>query len=62
MKTKNKDDTTIALYYYLMTSISVAKGSASAVLIGRTSVQGGIVHPIALEQYSRNTIAKYTQR
>ncbi len=63
MGEKNKSYTTIALYNYLMTSISVVlqKGLASAFLMGRTRVQGSIVHPIVLEHYIRNTIAEYTQ-
>ena len=63
MSEKNKSYTTIALYNYLMTSISVVlqKGLASAFLKGRTRVQGSIVQPIVLEHYSRNTVAEYTQ-
>ena len=63
MSEKNKCYSTIALYNYLMTSISVVlqKGLASAFLMGRKRVQGSIVQPVVLEHYSRNTIAEYTQ-
>ena len=58
-----KNYTTIALYSYLMTSISVVlqKGFAGAFLKGRTFVQGSIVQPVVLEHCSRNTIAENTQ-
>ena len=63
MGDKNKSYTTIALYNYLMTSISVVlqKGLASAFLKGQTRVQGGIVQPMVLEHYSSHTVAEYTE-
>lgn len=60
---KKRSYTTIALYTYLMTSISVVlqKGFSGAFLKGRTFVQGSIVQPVVLEHYSRKTIAENTQ-
>ena len=63
MSDKNKSYTTIALYNYLMTSISVVlqKGLANAFLSNRTRVQGSVVHHEVIQHYSRNTIAEYTE-